>query len=137
MEERKIVNLKKEEFAIREHIKKNLGKGRISRVRVEYTPVGEKIPGARAKTWRFSQGYLKKVGDSAKVVDRAKATAQTRPGVVGIKVGILSPYAKLSDRIEINEEFMSKIRSISEKLKEESVEMEKPKTKKKTSRRKE
>ena len=43
MEERKIVNLKKEEFAIREHIKKNLGKGRISRVRVEYTPVGEKI----------------------------------------------------------------------------------------------
>jgi len=99
--------------------------------------ISGKIPGARAKTWRFSQGYLKKVGDSAKVVDRAKATAQTRPGVVGIKVGILSPYAKLSDRIEINEEFMSKIRSISEKLKEESVEMEKPKTKKKTSRRKE
>ena len=43
MEERTTVNFKKEEFAIREYIKKDLGKGKVSKVRIEYTPVGEKI----------------------------------------------------------------------------------------------
>ena len=43
MEERKIVQLKKEEFAIKEEIKKILGKGKVSKVRIEYTPIGEKI----------------------------------------------------------------------------------------------
>lgn len=201
MEERKTVDFKKAEFSLREHIKKTLGKGRISRVRIEYTPVGEKIiistnrpglvigrggerieeltkilktrfklenphveideikqpefdsqiiadeialalekfgplrfkvvayrtlqkiikagalgveirlsgklPGARAKTWRFGQGYLKKTGDSAKVVDRAQARAETKPGTVGIKVSILSPYAKLKDRIKVDENLVN------------------------------
>ena len=62
-----------------------------------------KLPGARAKTWRFAQGYLKKTGDSAKVVDRAQAVAQTRPGTVGVKVAVLSPNAKLLDKINIDE----------------------------------
>ena len=43
MEERKAVNLKKEEFAIREYIKKSVGKGKVSRVKIDYTPMGEKI----------------------------------------------------------------------------------------------
>ena len=43
MEERNIVNFKKEEFAVKEYIKNSLGKGKISKVRIEYTPVGEKI----------------------------------------------------------------------------------------------
>ena len=43
MEERKTVDLKKEEFRIREYIKRALGKGKVSKVRIEYTPVGEKI----------------------------------------------------------------------------------------------
>jgi len=43
MEERITVKFKKTEFKIREMIKKNVGKGKISRVRIEYTPVGEKI----------------------------------------------------------------------------------------------
>ena len=43
MEERKFINLKKEEFGIKEYIKRNLGRGRISRLDIEYTPVGEKI----------------------------------------------------------------------------------------------
>jgi len=43
MKERSNVQLKKEEFAIREGIKKLLGKGKISKIRIEYTPVGEKI----------------------------------------------------------------------------------------------
>jgi len=43
MDERKIVSFKKEEYAIKEEIKKNLGKGKVSRVDIIYTPVGEKI----------------------------------------------------------------------------------------------
>ncbi len=43
MEEKKFVNFKKEELGVKEYIKKSLGKGRISEVKIEYTPVGEKI----------------------------------------------------------------------------------------------
>ena len=43
MEERKSVALKKEEFAVKEYVKTSLGKGKASKVEIEYTPVGEKI----------------------------------------------------------------------------------------------
>lgn len=203
MEEKQTVKLKKDEFAIKESVKKMLGKGKVSKVRIEYTPVGEKIiistnkpgliigrggeklneiteylrknfkfenlhldveeimepefdaqiiadeialglerfgplkfkilayrnlekvmkagalgceirlsgklPSSRAKTWRFAQGYLKKTGDSAKVVDRAQARAETKPGTVGIKVSILSPHAILKDKVNLNEELMNKL----------------------------
>lgn len=204
MEEKKVVQFKKDEFAIREYIKKSIGKGRVSKVGIEYTPIGEKIivstnkpglvigrkgekideltrtlkkrfklenphieideifkseldaqlmadeialglerfgplkfkviayrtlqkimnagalgaeirlggklPAKRAKLWRFAQGYLKKTGDNAKVVDRASALAQTKPGTIGVKVSILTKDAKLLDRIEINEEMLNKIK---------------------------
>jgi small subunit ribosomal protein S3 len=213
MEERKLVKLKKEEFAIREDIKRTLGKGKISKVKIEYTPIGEKIiisthkpglvigrkgekiielteilrkkfkfesphieieeivspeldaqimadeialslekfgpikfkviayktlqrivhagargveirlngklPSSRAKSWRFAQGYLKKVGDTAKVVDKAQATAQTKPGVVGIKVSILSPKIKMIDDTRIDESAIEKIKNNEIEMKEE------------------
>ncbi len=203
MEERNVVNFKKAEYSIREYIKNSLGKGKISKVRIEYTPVGEKIvvstnkpglvigkkgerineltyvlkkrfglenphieideilkpefdaqlmaddiamslermgplkfkviayralqrimkggalgteirlggklPSSRAKSWRFAQGYLKKTGDSAKVVDKAYSTAQTKPGSVGIKVSILVPTAHIHDKIKIDDELISKL----------------------------
>ncbi len=218
MEERNTVKLKKEEFAIKEQIKKLMGKGKISKVRIDYTPIGEKIvisthkpgivigrngekigeltnmlknifkfenpnieieeirepefdaqinadeiatelerfgplkfkviayrtlqkivkagalgveirlngklPGARAKSWRFAQGLLKKTGDSAKVVDRAQSRAETKPGTVGVKVSILSPHAILKDKIKIDEKLI-------EELKNNSIEkIEEKKTKK-------
>jgi len=43
MEERKFIKLKKEEYGIKEYIKRDLGKGKISELDIEYTPVGEKI----------------------------------------------------------------------------------------------
>ena len=43
MEERKIVGLKKKEFAVKEYIKRRLEKGKVSRVKIVYTPIGEKI----------------------------------------------------------------------------------------------
>ena len=225
MEEREVVNFKKQEFSVRELIKKSLGKGKVSRVIIQYTPVGEKIiisthrpglvigrkgekieeltkilrskfklenlhleideikkpefdaqimadeialslerfgpirfkvtayrtlqriidagalgveirlngklPGSRAKPWRFAQGYLKKTGDSAKVVDRAQARAETKPGTVGVKVSILSPYAILKDKIIINEELINELRKNAE-----GVEKVIEKVKKKVSKRK-
>ncbi len=212
MEEKKFIILKKEEFGIKEYIKKELGKGKISRVNIEYTPVGEKIiistgnpgfiigrsgekieeltrtlkkrfklenphieikeienlaldarivaddialslersgnlkfkviayrklmdvmkagalgcefrlsgklPSDRAKSWRFAQGYLKKSGDSAKEVDRAKSVALTRSGIIGIKVAITPPNAKIYDRIDIDDNFKQKINLDLEKDKE-------------------
>lgn len=211
MEERNNVKFKKDEFSMRETIKNQIGKGKVSRVRIEYTPVGEKIvistsrpgliigrggekieeltkllkeefklenphieideikkpdldaqlvaddialglerfgpvkfkvlaykalqriikagglgveirlsgklPSSRAKTWRFAQGYLKKTGDTSKVVDRAQSIAQTKPGIVGIKVGILPPTAKLIDRIEVNESMIAKLKENTERAK--------------------
>ncbi len=204
MEEKNIIKLKKEEFSIREYIKNSLGRGKVSKVRIEYTPVGEKIivsthksglvigrggeriseltrtlkerfklenprveveevlkpefdaqinaddialslerfgplkfkvvayrtlqkimnagalgveirlsgklPGSRAKHWRFAQGYLKRTGESSKLVDHAQARAETKPGTVGVKISILSPDVILADRIDLNEEAIGKMK---------------------------
>lgn len=220
MEERKLVKLKKEEFAVKEYVRHELGKGKVSRIKIEYTPVGEKIiistskpgliigrggdkigeltqilkqkfklenphieideimnpefdaqvnaddiamglerfgplkfkviayktlqrimksgalgveirlsgklPSSRAKSWRFSQGYINKTGESAKVVDRAKAVAQTRPGVVGVKVGILRPGVKLKDRVDVDDKLMQTLKSNTEKI----IEVKKTRSKK-------
>lgn len=224
MEEKNVVKFKKEEFAIREYVRYSLGKGKVSRVKIEYTPVGEKIiiatnrpgmiigkggekikeltrilkgrfglenpnieideikkpefdaqlmaddialslerfgplkfkviayrtlqkiigagalgaeirisgklPGARAKTWRFAKGYMIKTGDSAKVVDRAQAVAQTRPGTIGVKMSILSPEAVLTDKIVIDEEFLKKMRENAEQKSENQEKNKIKKTKK-------
>jgi len=211
MDEKKFVKFKKEELAMRKHIWNTLGKGKISSIRVEYTPVGEKIivstdkpgfvigtrgekineltralkqkfklenpnieieeiensnfdaqlvadrialeleklgnlkfkriaykelsriinagalgvelilsgklPSDRAKKWRFAQGYLKKVGNSANVVDTARSTALTKLGITGIKVSILSPDAKIHDKVEVDEIFKQSINGIVEEEK--------------------
>ena len=210
MEERKTIKFKKDEFTIKERIKSDIGKGKVSKVKIEYTPVGEKIivstnkpglvigrggeriesltemlkkdfklenphikideitepdldsqliaddialglekfgplkfkvlaykylqrimkakalgceirlsgklPSSRARIWRFSQGYLKKTGDSAKVVDGAQAIAQTRPGTVGVKVSILKPDAKLKDRVKIDDSLIEKLKANQEQF---------------------
>jgi len=202
MDEKKFVNFKKNELAVKNYIKSDLGKGKISAVNIEYTPVGEKIviatsrpgqvigkrgekieeltkvlkkgykldnphidireipdarldaqlvadeiatqmerqgslkfkiiayrmlqdimragamgaeivlsgrlPSERAKSWRFSQGYLKKTGEPAKVVDRAMAQAVNNMGVSGIKVSILPPNAHIHDRIVVNDALKAK-----------------------------
>lgn len=225
MEERKFVQFKKEEYAVKEYVRNSLGKGRISSVRMEYTPVGEKIivttnkpglvigrrgeriaeltevlkkrfklenphieiqeitkpeldarlvaddialslerlgslrfktiaykmlqkimdagalgaeiilsgklPSERAKSWRFASGYLKKTGDTARIVDKAQSTGKTIAGAVGVKVAILTPDKKIHDKIDINEEIKAKIKTpIIEEVEEKKK--ERKKTNKKT-----
>lgn len=43
MEEKKFVEIRKNEFNIKQFVKKMFGMGKVSRVKIEYTPVGEKI----------------------------------------------------------------------------------------------
>jgi len=225
MDEKKFVDFKKREYRIKRYIWNSLGKGKVSSIRVEYTPVGEKIivstdkpgliigsrgeriyaltrvlkqrfklenpnieieeirnsnldaqlvadrialeleklgnlkfktiaykeltrimrsgalgveirlsgklPSDRAKSWRFATGYLKKVGDSAKVVDWAQSKALTKLGISGIKVGILSPTAKIHDKIVIDDEIKRLIRLGREAV-QEKEEAEKPKKKRKS-----
>lgn len=64
--------------------------------------ISGKIPSARARSWRFYSGYLKKCGDIALVgVKTAYATAELKSGVVGIKVRIMPPETKLPDKVEL------------------------------------
>ncbi len=66
--------------------------------------LGGKLPSEKAKSWRFFYGYLNKCGEVAKEqVDYATAQAMTKPGTVGIKVWIMVPNVKLSDRIVVKE----------------------------------
>lgn len=228
MEEKKFVAFKKEELGVKEYIKRELGKGRISSVLIQYTPVGEKIviatskpglvigrrgekieeltrvlkkrfkldnphieikeisdprldaqlvaddialalerqgslkfkvvayktlqeiinagalgaeivlsgrlPSERAKSWRFSQGYLKKTGDPAKVVDRAQAQAVNIAGVTGISVSILPPNAHIHDKIIIDDKIKQSVKS--NHLSADSIENEKVKSSKKSSKKK-
>ena len=228
MEEKKFVGVRKEEYSIKGFVKKMFGKGLVSKVKIEYTPVGEKIivsthkpgfiigkggekiaslttylkkkfkmenphvdieeiknpefdaqliaddlaltlerfgsmkyksasyralsriknkgargaeirvtgklPSDRARSWRFSFGYLKKTGDSAKLVDRAEAVAETKQGVVGIKVAVLAPGIVMKDQIEVTDELMEEIkRNI---LSIEDAEKVVKKAKKKTTKKK-
>ncbi len=235
MEEKKFVIVRKEEYNIKEFIRKMFGKGKISKVKIEYTPVGEKIivsthkpgwiigkrgekiseltevlkrrfkmenphvdideiahpefdaqlvaddialtlerfgamkykassyralgriknsgalgaelrvsgklPSDRARSWRFSFGYLKKTGDASNVVDRAESIAETKQGVVGIKVAILAPGVKVHDQVTINEDFINEVKKnvtfdASNEQDSDSSEVKKPKKKKKAVTRK-
>ena len=69
-----------------------------------------KLPGDRAKSWRFSEGYLKKAGESSKIVNRAEARANTLLGTIGIKVSILPQDAVIEDQIDVNQQTIDKIK---------------------------
>jgi small subunit ribosomal protein S3 len=93
-----------------------------------------KIPSARARTWRFYQGYLKKCGDIAvSQVKVAYSHADLKSGTVGIKVSIMTPDIELPDQIKINqpgqpvtvsEEPVEEITEVSEENSEKSNESE-------------
>ncbi|HIH37919.1 30S ribosomal protein S3 [Candidatus Woesearchaeota archaeon] len=64
--------------------------------------ISGKVPSARARVWRFYQGYLKKCGDvSIEGVKQAYTQAHLRSGTVGIQVRIMPPDVRLPDRISL------------------------------------
>src|SRR3989344_6881702 len=76
---------------------------------------GVGVPGARAKSWRFSAGHLKKSGDvSASYVLRSNTVANLKRGTIGIKISIIPPDVILPDNIKVKE----KRRKIKGKIKQ-------------------
>nr|AGT99787.1 30S ribosomal protein S3 [uncultured organism]AJS11736.1 30S ribosomal protein S3 [uncultured archaeon] len=97
---------------------------------------GAGVPGARAKSWRFSAGYLKKSGDvSDNQILKAQTVAKLKRATVGIKVSIMPPDLKLPDRIEFKEADM-KVEVVEEIPKEEKKEKKTKKENKTTKERK-
>lgn len=62
--------------------------------------ISGKIPGSRAKSWRFYKGYLKKCGNLAMTgVRTAQAYAQLKTGTIGVKISIMPKDVKFPDRV--------------------------------------
>lgn len=77
--------------------------------------ISGKIPSARAKSWRFYQGYLKKCGDIAiEGVKKAQASALLKTGIVGVKVAIMPPDLQLPDRIDLLSELQQEVGELKE-----------------------
>lgn len=66
--------------------------------------ISGKIPSARARTWRFYAGHLKKSGDIAEnYVKKSIAVAKLKSGIVGVKVKILTSDVELPDSIKVKD----------------------------------
>lgn len=102
--------------------------------------ISGKIPSARAKSWRFYMGYLKKCGDvSVEGVRRAQASALLKSGIIGIKVAIMPPEVVLPDRIQVLAEPIQSVEMITDISHDEKKDKDKKKKsgeKKKTAPRK-
>lgn len=72
--------------------------------------ISGKIPSARARRWRFYQGYIKKCGNVAVTeVDVAYRNANLKSGIVGIKVSIMPPDVRLPDDVRFKEVVAEKV----------------------------
>src|SRR3989344_2115937 len=99
--------------------------------------ISGKIPGARAKSWRFYQGYLKKCGDLDLVgVRAAKASALLKSGIIGVKVALMPPTANLPDRIEILAEPLQTVEEIPPEEKKDEKKTKKTPARKRTAKKK-
>ena len=102
--------------------------------------ISGKVPSARAKTWRFYMGYLKKSGDIAvSGVETAYAAAKLKTGIIGVQVRIMPSSTKLPDDIEplSAQEKEAKLQEVSSSKTEVLEEKPKKKTSKKSKESKE
>ncbi len=111
-----------------------------------------KIPSSRARSWRFSAGYLKKSGDIAmNKIKKAITKVDLKSGTIGIKVSIMTPDIELPDKLlvlaveetkveqpkaAVEDKPVEIVASIEEKSSEEKKEEAPVKEKKATSKKK-
>ena len=63
--------------------------------------IAGKLTGSRHRTEKFTEGHVKYCGDIVKeIMDEGFATAKLKAGVLGVKVRIMKPDAKLPDDIK-------------------------------------
>ena len=64
--------------------------------------IAGKLTGARHRTEKFTEGHVKYCGETAReVMDTGYAIAKLKAGIIGVKVRIMKPDAKLPDEINI------------------------------------
>lgn len=83
--------------------------------------IAGKLTGARHRTEKFTEGHVKYCGETAReVMDIGYAVAKLKPGVLGVKVRIMKPDAKLPDEIKLHiaEEEKPKVGKVEEKKEE-------------------
>lgn len=69
---------------------------------IEITLAGKIIgKGGRAKQEKYLQGYMRKVGDSAKLVNTGRTQAYLKAGVIGITAKIVPPNIIFPDNITV------------------------------------
>ncbi len=91
-----------------------------------------RIPGSRAKRWRFYQGYLKKCGDVAvEGVHTAIKVANLKIGSVGVQVKIMPQTTVLPDKVDLIKESKPATVEVEEEDVEEITEHEEKKEEKK------
>ena len=84
--------------------------------------ISGKVPSARARSWRFKAGHLKKSGYIASdKVKKAVAQAKLKSGIVGVKVSIMTPDTVLPDKILILDKNMQLVEKKPEKVTIETV----------------
>lgn len=63
--------------------------------------ISGKITGERAKSVKFSDGYLKHCGEPARIYVRdASVQASLKPGIIGVRVKLMPPGVSLPDELE-------------------------------------
>lgn len=86
--------------------------------------IAGKLTGSRHRTEKFTEGHVKYCGDIVKeIMDEGFATAKLKAGVLGVKVRIMKPDAKLPDEIKFKTREKEE-----EKIEKKAVEKE-PETK--------
>jgi small subunit ribosomal protein S3 len=64
--------------------------------------ISGKLTGQRHRTEKFKEGYIKFCGEPRlKFIKRGFAVAKLKPGVIGVRVEIMDPDAKLPDEVEV------------------------------------
>ncbi len=77
--------------------------------------IAGKITGARHRTEKFTMGHVKYCGEVAKeVMDEGLAIAKKKPGILGVKVRIMKPDARMPDEIIISGEEVKEIKEVKE-----------------------
>jgi small subunit ribosomal protein S3 len=96
--------------------------------------IAGKLTGERHRTAKFTAGHIKHSGETANIwMEEGHATALTKPGVLGVKVLIMNPNAKLPDEVkvlpikkEIEEKKVEKTEEKKEEKKESGEKEKKP-----------
>ena len=69
---------------------------------IEITLRGKLVgKGGRSRTEKYLEGYMKKAGDSSKLVDTGLTQAYLKAGVIGVTVKIVRPDVIFPDHIEV------------------------------------